>query len=75
MGSPSVRSGDPPRCGLLPGVITTTTYTGTSMALAMPDTASTVFVLTVSSPSVTTITARRGEGRVSSRAAVSPIAS
>ena len=45
------------------------------MALAMPDTSSTVLVLAVSSPSVTTMTARRGDGRDSSREAVSPIAS
>ena len=45
------------------------------MALARPDTWAAVIVLLVSTPSVTTITARRGDGRWSSAFAVNAMAS
>ena len=45
------------------------------MALAIPDTCAGVSLLLVSMPSVMTTTARRGEGRSLSAAAVLPIAS
>ena len=50
-------------------------YTGTSMALARPDTRAAVIALLLSTPSVTTINARRGDGRSSSAFAAMAIAS
>ena len=49
------------------GRTTAITYTGTSIALAMPDTSAGVRALAVSMPSVITTTARRRPVRVATR--------